>query len=66
MPKFNEARKIATHLKKFEAEINSMVNTMGVMAKNHFTANLENKVLKMKLLFLGNLEKSVNVQVEVF
>ena len=39
MPKFNEARKIATHLKKFEAEINSMVNTMGVMAKNHFTAN---------------------------
>jgi phage gpG-like protein len=36
---FNEARKIATHLKKFEAEIDSMVNSMGVMAKNHFTAN---------------------------
>ena len=39
MPTFNEARKIANHLKKYEAEIDSMVNTMGVMAKNHFTAN---------------------------
>jgi len=36
---FSEARKIASHLKKYEAEIDSMVNTMGVMAKNHFTAN---------------------------
>lgn len=35
--KFAEARKIAEHLKKYEAEIDSMVNTMGVMAKNHFT-----------------------------
>lgn len=39
MTTFSEARKIAQHLKKFEAEIDSMVNTMGVMAKNHFTAN---------------------------
>lgn len=39
MPTFNEARKIANHLKKYEAEIDSMVNTMGVMAKNNFTAN---------------------------
>jgi len=36
---FKEARKIAQHLKKYEAEIDSMVNSMGVMAKNHFTAN---------------------------
>lgn len=39
MTTFSEARKIAQHLKKYEAEIDSMVNTMGVMAKNHFTAN---------------------------
>jgi phage gpG-like protein len=39
MPTFSEALKIANHLKKYEAEIDSMVNTMGVMAKNHFTAN---------------------------
>lgn len=39
MATFSEARKIAQHLKKYEAEIDSMVNSMGVMAKNHFTAN---------------------------
>lgn len=39
MATFNESKKIEQHLKKYEAGIDSMVNTMGVMAKNHFTAN---------------------------
>lgn len=34
--KFNEARKIVEHLKKFEAEISSMQTILSVEAKNHF------------------------------
>lgn len=34
---FSEAKKITLHLKKFEKEIDSMVEAMGVLAKNHFT-----------------------------
>jgi phage gpG-like protein len=34
---FNEARKLANHLKKFESQISDMVTIMGVEAKNHFT-----------------------------
>ena len=37
--KFNEARKLANQLKKFDSQISDMVTIMGVEAKNHFTAN---------------------------
>jgi phage gpG-like protein len=34
---FNEARKLANQLKKFDSQISDMVTIMGVEAKNHFT-----------------------------
>ena len=41
--KFNEARKLAEHLKKFEKEISNMVTIMGNEALNHFVKSFSNQ-----------------------
>lgn len=41
--KFNEARKLAIHLRKFEAEINQLLTTMGNEAVNHFVKSFPNQ-----------------------
>lgn len=40
---FNEARKIAMHLAKFQKEIDAMRTTMGVEAVNHFKRSFRNQ-----------------------
>lgn len=41
--KFNEARKLAEHLKKFDKEISNMVTIMGNEALNHFIKSFPNQ-----------------------